>query len=210
MTTSVPAIDGLRHADAQAQRIVETLNVELPSSVNRRVLTLTGSVSGEGVSTITWTLARTLAQDPSNRVLYVDANPEAPVSDRLLAQPPSEGLLSFLLARCNLEDAIRPAKHAGAISVLASSRAEGSHAGSVMDVQVEKGLGLLRATFNYVLIDAAPPNLSPFTLLLARHSDGVILVTESGVTPRNTVARTADEIRRNAKRFLGIALNRRT
>lgn len=205
-----PANDGVRHAEAQAQRIIETVNVELPSSVNRRVLTLTSSVSGEGVSTITWTLAKTLAQDPANRVLYVDANPDAPVSERLLAQPPSEGLLSFLLARCNLEDAIRPATHAGAISVLASRRSEGSHAGSVMDVQVEKGLGLLRASFNYVLIDAAPPSLSPFTLLLARHSDGVILVTETGVTPRDAVARTAGEIQRNARRFLGIALNRRS
>jgi Mrp family chromosome partitioning ATPase len=199
----------LRHADAQAQRILETVNVALPSSVNRRVLTLTSAVAGEGVSTVTWTLAKALARDPSNRVLYVDANPEAPVSARLIAESPNEGLLSFLLGRCNLEDTVRPARGFAAISVLASTPAEGVHAGSIMDVQVEKGLGLLRASFNYVLVDAAPPSVSPFTLLLARHSDGVILVTESGATPRDLVAGAVDQIRGSAQRFLGVALNRR-
>ncbi|RIL07167.1 MAG: hypothetical protein DCC71_04120 [Proteobacteria bacterium] len=208
--SAVAAIDPRRHAQAQAQRIVETVNVALPSSVNRRVLTLTGSVAGEGVTTVAWTIACALAQDAANRVLYVDANFDAPASERLLAAPAGGSLVSFLLARCDLDEAIRPAKDEPAIAVLASGRGDAAHVGSIMDVQVEKAIGLLRASFSYVLIDAAPPSDSPFTLLLARHSDGAILVTEAGATPRDAVARTVEQLRTNAQRFLGIALNRRS
>lgn len=201
--------DAQRHAETQALRILETMNVALPSSVNRRVLTLTSAVPGEGVSTVTWTLAQALAKNPGHRVLYVDANPASPVSPELVAQRPAGGLVPFLLARCDLDEAIRPARRCEAVAVLATGPGDELHVGSVMDAQVEKGLGALRASFHYVLIDAAPPSLSPFTLLLARHSDATILVTEAGATPRDVVARAVEQLQANAARFLGIALNRR-
>jgi len=193
--------------DTQSQRIVEMINVELPNRATR-ALTLTSAVQGEGVSTVTWALARQLARNPGCRVLVVDANLYAPISATLLGEVPDHGLVSLLLDRVNAEDVVQPANGPWNVKVLPAGRFDASLFGSVTEAQVEKALSGLRERFNYVLVDAAPVTVSPFSLLLTKHSDGVLLVTEAGGTPRDLVAGTVAQIRRAGAKLLGVVLNR--
>lgn len=192
--------------EAQGQKIVELMNVELPN-LSSRVLTFTGAIAGEGVSTVACSVACLLARNPRSRVLLVDANLRAPVSPWLFLNPPKHGLVSLLLGECELADAVRTMDPPN-LQVLASGRSEAALLGELAASQVEKGISALRERFNHVLIDAAPVSASPFSLLLTRQSDGVLLVISTGGAPRDLAATTVARLQQDS-RLLGAVLTRR-
>lgn len=190
---------------AQGQRIIELMNVELPNLASR-VLTFTGSRDGEGVSTVAWSVACLLARNPRSRVLFVDANLRAPAMSQLLPNASKQGLVSLLLGECELEDALRSMEVPN-LQVLASGSSDSVYLGELTVAHVEKGFSALRQRFSHVLIDATPVTTSSFSLLLARQSDGVLLVISTGGASRELAASAVARLREGT-RLLGVVLNR--
>lgn len=196
----------LTPAEEQAHRMIEFVNVELPHD-GQRIITLTSSAAGEDSSQVSWEFARAIARATRTEVLYVGATLGGRSPDGDEGGLTDFGLTDFFLSKCNIVDLVRPSKQAQ-ISLLLPGESDRANLGSVLDVHVEKGFQALRSQYQYVVVDAPPPSVSHFTLMLTRHSDGVMVVVESGVTDKHVVAETVDVLRTNARRLLGVVFSR--
>jgi len=68
----------------------------------------------------------------------------------------------------------------------------------------------LRASFDYILIDAPPAAPDSVTAHLAALVDGVILIVEPSFTPKQAARRAKDNIEAAGGRVLGVVLHRRS
>jgi Mrp family chromosome partitioning ATPase len=69
---------------------------------------------------------------------------------------------------------------------------------------------LLKATFDYILVEMPSLADSSLALAAAKHVDGVVIVIESGRTRWPIVRNVQDQIKRGGAPVLGVFLNKRT
>jgi Mrp family chromosome partitioning ATPase len=193
---------GLSAWDVQLQRVVEHLHLELPQD-RCRVVVIAGIAPAEGVTDISRWLSLSLASRAGKRVLYVDAD--------FAARP----------------GALRPASHGGLVDLLrgaATSQVARRTTLDTLDVLVggERDAELLirageddlrhafdhlRSQYDYVVIDAAAANVSPFSYVLARNADGVFFVISLRQTERAAVHAALDQLKHYGGRLLGVLLD---
>jgi cellulose biosynthesis protein BcsQ len=174
--------------------------VDEEGKMRNRIVALTASEPGEGVSYVVNTLAKEIATRTQKRVLAVDsmglqniriADPHqisAQCSetqiDNLLTLPAAEGLLDF-----------RPPAQTGPWQTDPEYRSSCIKA--------------LRWNFDYVLIDCPSLKVSSDATTLAPIVDGVAVVVEAGRTRRDQIHRTKKVIEQVGGNFLGFVLNQR-
>src|SRR5215470_4947246 len=130
-----------------------------------RVLLITGSVEGEGVTTVASCLARVLAQDPSKRVLLIDGNARRPGVGLFFGLAPAPGLAQALAGGARPEDSLRAVEREN-LHVLATLPEETSGAHLFPQPLVRALLSRLAATYDYVILDAPPVLEAPETVVL--------------------------------------------
>ena len=194
-----PFLDELNQLRANLDRI-------LPAGTPQSLL-ITGAVPGEGASTVATSFAQVLSEDPSYRVMYVDADlrnqDERPV-------PPVEGgggFAAVMEGRAGLSDTLRPSR-VPRLDVLAS---EGLHQAPYRSTSAERLKRMLaeaKSEYHRVLIDAAPVLVAPETPVMASCVDGVILVVRSGKEKREVILEAVDSLKKRNARLLGVVMNR--
>jgi Mrp family chromosome partitioning ATPase len=68
----------------------------------------------------------------------------------------------------------------------------------------------LRASFDYVLVNAPPATRDSVTGFLGSMADGVVLIVEPSFSPREATREIKEEIEAAGGRVLGVVLHRRT
>jgi succinoglycan biosynthesis transport protein ExoP len=179
------------------ERIVEQIDYELPDVANR-VIVVIGSQPGDGASTVAWWLLALLAAIREGDMLYLDgATLAGPAAS---AEPGAAGSDTVgIAARARASAVPRVFALTGPMAHTGKQPSRNELAAAVAE---------LRARFAYVVIDAAPPALSPLSLVIAQQADGVLLVLEANGTDREHAQDTVDLIRRSGGRLLGAVLNK--
>jgi capsular exopolysaccharide synthesis family protein len=196
---------GTHHPRFEAIRILRTNLQFLDIDRDRRVITITSSVAGEGKSTTACNLAIALAQT-GTRVALVEGDLRRPRVAEYLGIEKSVGLTTVLVGRVALDAALQPAGTPG-LDVLTSGALPPNPSEILQTDAMRTLVSELRQRYDIVLIDAPP--LLPVTdaSLLASLSDGAILVVKHGETGREAVATAVRRLESVGARLLGTVLS---
>lgn len=206
--TPGPVLFGSRPVGAFAEgyRVLRTaLNYSWPDA-GPRIIAVSSTSPGEGKTLTSVNLALTLASS-DGKVLLIDADLRKPQVHALLKVTKRPGLSDILVGQAKPSEAIQPVPGTH-LSVLTA----GTHVPSpadLMTTQVLEGLTTgLRGLYNWIIIDTPPVAAVADALILARCTDGVVIVVGAEMVPRGAVRHTLERVAESGARILGLVLNR--
>lgn len=181
-------------------------NIILANGDQPQAILVTSSLPGEGKTTVAVNLALALSQH--RRTCLVDADLRRPCVAGTCGLRADRGLGDVLLGSVPLQDALRPLHNAPNLIVLPGGRASDERAHMIAGTAMKSIITVLRAQFDFVIIDSSP--IIPYAdgRVLATLTDGVIFVARSGVTPGPAMVRSMEllyEVR--SPRILKVVLN---
>lgn len=174
------------NAHAEAYRTVRT-NLQFVDVDNppRRIV-VTSAVQGEGKSTTACNLAVTLAQG-GRRVCVVDADLRRPRVADILGVEGAVGLSNVLAGQHTVGEVLMP-WHDGLLTVLPAGTTPPNPSELLGSRHMSDLLSTLSAAFDVLVIDSPPVLPVSDAVILARATDGALLVVRHGSTSRDQVA----------------------
>lgn len=191
-------IESLRVLRANIQR--------LHSDQPMRSFVISSPLPGDGKSTLAFYLAQTAAE-MGQRVLLVDADLRQSQLQHRLKLLSSRGLSDVLTDRLPLEEAIQQPLLSSGLNVLLSGEQRLDPAKVFSSSKMHHLSSKLDQLFDLVIYDAPPLNGLADTLLLAPHTDGVLLVVRLGKTDGVAVTKTLTNLKMSEIPTLGIVAN---
>ncbi len=168
-----------------------------------RRIGVVGCARGEGTTTVALGLARALALEPRQRVLYLELDLKQPTADRELGlHAPAVGVNEFLDGRSEVPVLRHPT---GGFWMLSGGGARPRPLESRAADRLPRLLRAADRVFDFVVGDCPPLLPDAEGLLLQDHFDGFVFVVRSRHAPLATVRRTAHMMR--AGSVVGFVLN---
>lgn len=165
----VESIDGIRSVLLHGTITAETKTIMICSAA-----------SGEGKTTFSCQLAGSLARSGKKTVL-VDCDLRRPTSHTLLHTPLEPGLSEFLDGELHIENIVHQTQEPNLWTIPAGQLDQASL--SMLARDGAKGVfDVLRANFDYIIVDSAPILYVADTASIARNIDGVIIATRHNVS----------------------------
>jgi polysaccharide biosynthesis transport protein len=194
------------HARSEAFRRLRTNLQFLDLEGGPQAMVVVSSVPNEGKSTTAINLAITLA-DADARVLLIDADLRRPSIASYLGIEGSVGLTTVLIHRAELQDVIQPWGSAG-LFVVPSGAIPPNPAELVGSRAMAELIDQVREQYDYVIIDTPP--LLPVTdaALIAKMTNGALMVTGSGLVRRDQLLQSLGNLSSVNARVLGVVLNK--
>jgi capsular exopolysaccharide synthesis family protein len=169
-----------------------------------RVIVITSALAGEGKTTTACNLAIALAQS-SLRVCLVEADMRRPNAATLMGIDGSIGLSNVVAGQIDLADALMP-WHRGLLTILPAGTTPPDPTRLLGSKNMAAMLATLRADFDFVIIDAPPILPVSDAAVLARNTDGAVLVARYGKTRREQLTGAIADLDAVKARLIGIAL----
>jgi len=170
---------------------------------NVKVIAVTSSLPGEGKTTTTFSLARTLATSGAN-VIVVDCDLRQSAINRFLPEVPTLGLLEVLNGVCTLDQAL--ISDPSGAKVLALTKSAYTPRDVLGSPAMLKLLGDLRQRFDVVLLDTAPLLAIADTRILAPHTDAVVMLARWKKTPVKAITAALALLQGRGVFLAGLAL----
>jgi non-specific protein-tyrosine kinase len=195
-----------RSANAEAYRMLRS-NISF-SSVDKPIETIlvTSASPSEGKSITAANLAVTMAQ-AGYRTIVLDCDLRKPTQHKIFGVSNDAGLTNSLLAHANLNSFIRPTRVEN-LRVLTTGPLPPNPAELLGSRSMNTFLGVLNSEADVVVIDSPPILAVTDSAILARLSDGVLLVVDSGKTKRESAQRAREALDNAGARLLGVVINR--
>ncbi len=171
----------------------------------RRVILVVATSSKAGSTTIAANLAIALAR--RGKTCLVDGDLRRPMVSRAFALAPVAGLSDVLRGDATVEQALSVAPRAGGLSLLMGGRIPSNPVDLLTGDTMRDLMRVLRERFEFVVIDSPPAIPFPDCRILSPLSDGVVLVSRSGMTTRRTLLRCAELIGEARAPLLGVVVN---
>jgi exopolysaccharide transport family protein len=168
-----------------------------------KVIAITSSLPGEGKTTTTFSLARTLATSGAS-VVVVDCDLRQSAINRFLAEPPTAGLVEVLNGVCTLDQAL--ITDASGAKVLALTRSANTPRDVLGSLAMRRLLAELRQRFDVVLLDTAPLLAIADTRILAPSADAVVMLARWKKTPVKAITSALSLLQGQGVFVAGVAL----
>jgi capsular exopolysaccharide synthesis family protein len=168
------------------------------------VLLVTSPNPREGKSTVVSNLGIALSQ-VGKRVLLVDGDLRRPRLHHIFGLPNTIGLGNLISG--DTPDELGIPTDRPNLSVLPAGSADESVTALLYSDRLRELVAQFRREFDIVIVDAPPVLSVADARVLARLSDGVLLVLRSGVTARESGTMAAQQLRDDGARILGTILN---
>jgi capsular exopolysaccharide synthesis family protein len=174
-----------------------------------RVFTFCPVEEGDGCSWVVSRLARALARNLTRSVCVVDADFRAPAQHRNFALNSPKGFAQLLV------DSIPARSTAQQISntnlwILPAGGAFADPYRLLLAERMHSRIEELRQEFDYVIIDTPAAAAHADVTLIAKWTDGIVLVAGSGSTRHQTALRVRESLQSAGAPLLGAVLNKRT
>lgn len=202
------AVKHFEFKEFQSQEAIKTLRTNLLfCGEGTRVVALTSFGAAEGKSTIAFQLAASLAH-AGKRVLLMDTDlRKSLLAKRLRVRNKVVGLSHFLSGMAELEETLCETDVDGMYIMFAGVRVANS-AELLGSVQFQKMIQVLRESFDYVIIDAAPLGQVVDCAVMAPNLDGVMLVVDTTNNSYKLIRRMKQQLEKTGGKVLGVVLNR--
>lgn len=167
-----------------------------------RVFVITSSLSEEGKSETSVNLSLALAES-GHRVLLIEADLRRPKATKYLEMTENVGLTTILTGQADFEDVVQPTRY-DELDMLAGGPQPPNPSELLASEALRALIADLREAYDYVVIDSPP--LLPVTdaAVLARATDGALLVVRSGRTTTDQVAQAADNLAKADAKLFGV------
>jgi capsular exopolysaccharide synthesis family protein len=167
---------------------------------------VTGSVAGEGATTVAGNLAVALAQ-AGDKVILVDANFRQPMLGGLFGLNPGLGLTDVLAQSLKLDDALQVSYAEPTLRILTSGPAPPNPSELLGSRRMLELTNALKQRADVVIFDTPP--LLPVTdaAALSRLTDGAVLVCRPRSTKADQLEGACESLRSVGTRILGLVLN---
>ncbi|HEV2424254.1 MAG TPA: CpsD/CapB family tyrosine-protein kinase [Terriglobia bacterium] len=170
-----------------------------------QTLLITSALPSEGKTFVTLNLARAIAQQSHRSVLVIDGDLRISRVHEGLGAALSPGLTEYLKGEAEALDVIQRGPQDN-LFVIAGG-ATNSNPVELLDTgRLRALINLFMPVFDWILVDSPPAGFLSDSSLLAKVSDGVLLVVQSGVTPYDTAQKSCKEF--PADQLVGVVLNR--
>lgn len=197
----------LKKGNYNFEEAIKTLrtNIQFCGS-NIKVIMLESAFPNEGKSSMTFSLASSLAQIGKN-VLLIDADIRKSVMvSRYQLDKEVNGLSQFLSGQKKKEEIIYETNLKN-LNIIFS----GPYSPNPAELLEEPVFSLLieaaRAEYDYIIIDTPPMMNLIDGAIIANHCDGAVLVIESGKVSYRVEQRIKKQLEKSGCRMLGVILN---
>ena len=174
---------------------------------DKQVILVTSCVQGEGKSGTSFKLARSLTE-LKNKVLFIDADLRASAMTGKIEGPrPKFGLSHFLSGQASFQDIVYSTNVRGLYTCIAGPVPPNPTellSSKLFNEMIES----MRKTFDYIIIDSAPMGMVVDAAILARQSDAVVLVVESGTIKYKAVQSVKHKLEKTGCPILGVVLTK--
>ena len=174
---------------------------------DKKVILITSTLADEGKSTISFNLARSLAQLGS-RVILIDSDMrKSVIAEEMVAGAKDiPGLSSLLAAHSGLEDVLLETDEDNLHLILAG-KVPPNPAELLSNNRMTKLIEICRNEYDYVIVDCPPINLVVDAAIVAPRCDGVVLVVASNIVPYRLAQSALSQMEASNTPILGVVLN---
>lgn len=165
---------------------------------------ITSTVPEEGKSMVSANLACTLAAGNSNKVLLLEADVRRPSLSQQFELSHYAGLCEWLAGASSLEQSIYRLDSLS-FWILPAGNVRGNPLELIQSPRLSLALEELQTRFDWIIIDTPPVLPLADTSVLAKLSDGVLLVTRRGVTQKAQMQRGIEALDKG--KLLGAVIN---
>lgn len=194
-----------RSVVAEAFRTLRTAVLFSTPGAAPKLILVTSATASEGKTVNCLNLAATLAESGS-RVLLVDVDLRHPSCHRALGIENTTGLSNFLAGQAALEGIVHMLEKPN-LWFIPGGPTPPNPAELVGSSRMREMIDLAREEFDFVILDSPPVTPVSDALVLARASDGVVLVVKGQDTPRDVVRRARDQLALTGAHLLGTVVN---
>lgn len=196
----------VRELDVLAERVES----ELPRT-GRRVFAVAASVVGEGASTISLQLTRTLARRSDGKVLLIDGDTSraaGTLSQSVGAAAGLPGLAEVLAGQIELSKAILSTEEPN-LHFLPAGQSSIAFSDGVVGDKMRQFLEDMATLYRVVAVDAPPVLSHPDSRSLAALADGVVVVVRAHRTRREVIQKAMAILQGAHVHVIGVVLNDR-
>jgi capsular exopolysaccharide synthesis family protein len=207
---SMPELSVSRQPNSALAEAYRTLVTSVLLSTPTRppqAVVVTSCQPCEGKTCTSLNLAMALAQR-GGHVLLIDADLRKPDVSKALALSNERGLSTFLTGGHNLDCALHEMKSLFGLWVLPAGVSPPNPVELLASPAMEQMFHALRQRFDHIVVDSSPLLMFTDATVLSSIADGVILVVQSGGTPRVAVMRAHKILENAGAKILGTVLNK--
>ncbi|MEI6890968.1 MAG: polysaccharide biosynthesis tyrosine autokinase [Pontiella sp.] len=190
---------------AEAYRVLRTNLAFTKGGSQRGAFSVLSSGAGEGKSTTVFNLAYVSAQQ-GEKVLLIDADLRRPVQHTILGVSNRFGLTNVLLRDVPVEEAIK-ATSVPNLHFLPSGRLPRSSIGVLDPKRIGELIASLKTKYDVILIDTPPLVGISDSSIIAKETDGAIIVVQYRKYPREMLIKAKDMIEALGVNVIGAVLN---
>ncbi len=194
--------------DFRSNEAYKTLrtNIEF-AGADKKVIMLTSSAQNEGKSTVSLSLALSIAEG-GKKVLFIDADLRKSVLiGRHHIHGEIKGLSHFLSGRAELKDVIMKTQQDG-LYILFAGVVPPNPAELLGTRRLEALIEGARKAYDYVIIDAPPLGSVIDGAIIARCCDASILVVAANTISRKFAKSVKDQLDKTGCPILGVVMNK--
>lgn len=191
--------------EAECYRSIRTALSVVTEDREARVLQITSPEPGDGKTTLAANLAVAVAQS-GKRVLLIDADIRRPNVHKLFRVQRDVGLADVLEGRADLMSAVVTSS-VERLSLLVAGKATINPAELLSSGQLGTLLNYARTQFDAVFVDTPPMLAVSDPAVVARYTNGVLLVVRVNKNRRAAAIRTREIVKTNNMPVLGIVVN---
>ena len=194
--------------DYRSNEAYKTLrtNIEF-SGDDKKVIVFTSSTPNEGKSTVTISLAHSLAEG-GKKVLFIDADLRKSVLiGRHKVVGEIKGLSHFLAGQAEVKDIICKTQQEG-LCVIFAGVVPPNPAELLGGTKFEAFLTSARKAYDYVIVDAPPLGSVIDSAIIAKHCDASVLVVAANTISYKFAQTVKDQLEKSDCPILGVVLNK--
>lgn len=174
---------------------------------DKQIITITSCIANEGKSSVTFNLAVSLAET-GKKVILVDADLRKSVLlGRTAVKGNIKGLSYYLSKQSDLNDVIC-STNINNLHIIYSGPVPPNPAELLGGENFQGMLNILRQTYDYILIDTPPLGSVIDSAIVAKVSDGAILVIESEAISYRFAREVKMQLEKSNCPILGVILNK--
>ena len=192
---------------AEAYRALRTSILLSPASRSTKILLVTSSFSGEGKTSTALNLAQAMAQR-RGPILLMDCDLRKSGVAAALGIKAERGLSTHLAGIHSLDDVLQQCPGLPDLWLLPAGPTPPNPAELLSSPEIEELYTEVRKRFLSIIIDSPPVLAVTDATILSVLCDGVVLVAESGATPKSALVRTQRVLANAGARFYGAVLNK--
>lgn len=195
----------LPYAVAEALNALRT-NIQF-SGAEKRVIMITSCISGDGKSTISMELARSLT-GLNYKVLLVDTDlRKSRMKKRVVSGEITTGLSHYLAGQRGIEEILYETENPK-MFLIPAGRNVPNPSELLSGKRFETLMKWARTQFDYVIVDCAPLGVVVDAAIVSQHCDGSIYVITAGEIHRRMAQEVAAKLKSARCPVMGVVLNK--